>query len=1265
MYKLRFACLLLIHFVVIKSVYSQNSNQHFEIKWQDKQAFFSIENTNQSYLLYFEGAVYEYSKSYLPLFSKLLKTNDTQIEVKLLNQKYSGLTKAELSQVKDIDKIPGEIKVKSKVQFIRKQTWLALTFIPLRKNKLTGQYEKLISFDVEYIRANKTKTTSLKKYSFANQSVLRSGTWIKIKLPKSGVYRLSFNELRDLGIDQPENVRIFGNGGKMLPYNNSEKRPDDLIENHVLFMDNAVYFYGDGPVQWEYDETTDFFHHQRNLYTDYSYYFLSSDYSSGNNNAIVQENQVTGAQTHTINTFTNLIYHEIDTLNLIGSGRLWVGESFDFQNRYAFNFECPGLVTSSLVKLKTSLIARSPVSSNYLISLDGTSFQSNFSPVTYRYEDEYAKHKVEHFEAQVNSTNEINVQLEYVGSASSEGWLDYLCLNAECGLRLEGQQLHFRNTQSVGSGNIGLFQLSNVNSNTVVWDITNPQQPKQVSTNLNGSTLSFKLSTDTLREFIAFDPSMAYSPITSGEDIGLVENQNLHSINQADMVIISHPEFIEYASELKQIHDGENKLSIQLVDIEQVYNEFSSGGREVTAIRDFMKMLYDRASSNEQLPKYLCLFGDGSYDNKHTFSSNTNFIPTYQSDNSLSPTQSFVTDDFFGLLDDNEGGHDGLVDIGIGRIPVKTKAEAASAIQKIRKYLSSEAFGDWRNRLCFIADDEDNNIHQKQADELTSIIKDKYPVFNIEKIFLDAYTQESSAGGQRYPGAKLAITNQIEKGVLVMNYTGHGGESGLAHERVITIDQINKWANNDKLPVFMTATCEFSRFDNYEKTTAGELVFLNPQGGAIALFTTTRLVYASPNFQLNKNFYNYLFENDISTNNRFRLGDIMRLTKNASGSGINKRNFTLLGDPALELSFANHFIKTNSINGKAVQLNADTLKALDKVTITGEVQDITGTKIIDYNGIVYPAIYDKENEVKTLNNDGDGVFTYKVQNSKLFKGQASVNNGNFQFSFIVPKDIKYNIDTGKVSYYSANNQLIDDGKGSFKNILIGSSGTNGISDSEGPEIQLYLNDESFVNGGITNSSPKLLAFFNDESGINTTGNGIGHDIVATIDDKIEQQFTLNEYYESNIDDFTGGKLNFSFPELEPGEHKLHLKAWDVYNNSSEDSILFNVVESERFEISHVLNYPNPFSTNTSFFFEHNRPNEPIEVLLHVFTVSGKVVKTVHTEMVTKGFRSEGLPWDGRDDFGNKIGRGVYFYKLSVRTSTGEKAEKIEKLLILN
>lgn len=1016
-------------------------------------------------------------------------------------------------------------------------------------------------------------------------------------------------------------------------------------------------------MQWQYDDTNQFFNQQLNLYSDFAYYFLSSDYNSGIDNKIKTEQQSALPMTMSINTFNDFAYHEIDSINLIQSGRLWVNELFDFQTEYSLDFDFPNQLNGSPVKINSSLLARSPISSSFNISFVNSTFNTIFDPVSYSYIATYASYKKEYFMGVSQGGSNLNVKINYNKStASAKGWLDYIAANVQRKLIFTGTQMAFRSVGSVGIGQVSSFNISNTDASVQVWEITNPAKPKIIAANYSSNTHSFKLATDSLRTFIAFNENTFLAPITEGEDLGIVKNQNLHGITQTDMLIVSYPNFLSYAEQIKKIHEAKDGLKVTLVTTEQVYNEFSSGARDVSAIRNFMKMLYDRASVHD-IPKYLLLFGDGSYDNRHDFPNNTNYILTYQSENSLSPTRSFVTDDFYGLLDDGEGGSSGLVDIGIGRLPVKSETEASTTVEKIKMYIDAKSMGDWRNLLCFIADDEDGALHMRQADELTQIVKSNYPVFNIDKIYLDAYKQESSATGQHYPDVNKAINDHVTKGTLLINYTGHGGENGLAEEQIITIDQINKWENPNRLNVFMTATCEFSRYDNYERTTAGEYVFLNPKGAAIALFSTTRLVYASPNFFLNTNFYRYIFAKDPLSQKRYALGDVMRLTKNASGTGINKRNFSLLGDPALKLSYANQDIITTSIIKNTETEQADILNAFDKVTVQGEIHNSGGQLDLQFNGTLYPSIFDKFKLIKTLDNDGEGSFEYLIRNNKLFKGKASIKGGKFSFSFIVPKDIRYNIDTGKISYYAKNEINETDASGYNKNILIGGSSGNEDNDKSGPEIRLYLNDESFVSGGITDNSPSLLAFIEDTNGINTTGNGIGHDIAAIIDDDPNQQFILNDFYESELDSYTSGKIKYKLSDLPEGEHKLKFKVWDVYNNSSEDSLFFTVTNDSEFKISHVLNYPNPFTTNTSFFFEHNRPNVNLTVLIQIFTVSGKVVKSIHREIITEGYRSEGIQWSGKDDFENKIGRGVYFYKITVQTESHEKADYIEKLLI--
>ncbi len=1269
MRKLKFyisICFLLLSF----SMFSQHQDLHFDINWHEKQAFFApkVEISEQSnkYLLYFEGASYDYSKNYLPVFTKLFPLLSGNKKAELINKKFVSLTHKDIAEVYDTEKISEKIELKNEILYAQKRKFLKFSFVPLRKNPANGKYEKLVSFDVKLIDAKNERRAKSAKKLYRNQSVLSSGKWVKIKIAKSGVYKLTFAELEKLGIKDAANVRIFGSGGSMLPFYNSQEKIDDLVENKIFIKDNVVYFYAQGVAKWRYDKEQNIFRQNLNLYSNYAYYFLSSDYNSGKNNKIQIAPSPSETANKIVNTFDALAYHEIDSVNLIGSGRLWVGEHLDFSTDFHVNFDMPNLVVGSNVKIISSLIARSPIATSFSISLEGADFSTTVPAVNYGYTSKFASQRVAKFTTKATSSDKIAVDILFNKStASSEAWIDYLTVNARRKLIYTNKQMNFRDVKSVGKGNISEFNIGNANGNLLVWDVSVPTKVKQIDADISGSLLTFQQKTDSLKEFVSFELSQAYSPITKGEDLGLVANQNLHGIERADLVIVSPDEFLSFAHELKQIHNESDKLKVAVVSTQQIYNEFSSGAPDVSAIRNFMKMLYDRANNQQESPKYLCLFGDGSYDNRHVFAGNTNFIPTYQSASSLSPTQSFVTDDYFGLLDDDEGEHIGLLDIGIGRFPVKNKAEAAAAIQKIRNYKSIKSLGEWKNRVCFIADDEDANLHISQSNILSNILEKKYSYLNIQKIFLDAYPQKSSSTGQRYPDVVLGIDNQMNNGVLLMNYTGHGGKMGLADEQIITIDQIRKWHNIYKLPVFMTATCEFSRFDYYKATTAGEHVFLNPDGGAIAMFTTTRVVYASPNFDLNTKFYDYFFENDPISNQKYRLGDIMRLTKNTVGSDMNKRNFTLFGDPALQISSPQYFVKTKSINEHSTE-QIDTISAFDKVRIKGEIQNKSNQLINNYNGVIYATVFDKKQSVKTLNNDGDGVFEFSTQNSQIFRGKASVKNGVFQLNFVVPKDIKYNIDKGKISYYADNKHVFEDAKGSFTNILIGGVSKNiNDNDNTGPEIEIFLNDENFVDGGITNSLPTLIVALKDADGINTTGTGIGHNIVATIDNDKNKKFILNDFYESDIDNFTSGKINYKLPKMELGEHILRVKAWDVFNNSSIDSIRFNVVENEEFTISRVLNYPNPFSTNTSFFFEHNRPNDVLEVFIHVFTVAGRIVKTIHTEIISNSYRSTGIAWDGKDDFGNKIGRGVYFYKLSVKTNAGEQASKIEKLLILN
>jgi hypothetical protein len=832
---------------------------------------------------------------------------------------------------------------------------------------------------------------------------------------------------------------------------------------------------------------------------------------------------------------------------------------------------------------------------------------------------------------------------------------------------MTGSQMHFREVKSVGSGNISLFQLANAQSSVRIWDITDLYNVKEMATTFESGTVKFKTGADSLRNFIAFNGSSYLIPEVIQNP---VPNQDLHGLGPMDMVIVSHPDFIDQAEQLANLHTLQDNLRTVVVTPEQIFNEFSSGAPDVSAIRDFVKLLYDKASSQADQPKYLLLFGDGSFDNMSNHKNNTNFILTYQSLNSLGPTRSYVTDDFFGILDDGENVITGLLDIGIGRLPVSTVEEAQSVVDKIIHYSDSVTRGEWRNMICFIGDDEDNNIHMRDANSLANQVNGSNPAYITQKIFLDAFPQVSSPSGEAYPEVNAAITDRINSGALIINYVGHGNERGLAHEGILGVSDILSWENFDYMPLFITATCEFSRFDDIErtgtgeinkKTSAGEQVLLNPDGGGIGLLTTTRLVYSNPNFILNQNFYNFAFEKD-SLQHAYRLGDIMRLTKNVSGSSENKRNFTLLGDPALRLAYPEFTVVTDSLNGQEITVAGDTLKALSKVTISGHVEDFTGSVLDQFSGVIFPVIYDKPASVTTLGNDNDPPMSFTVQNNILYKGQASIVDGHFSFSFVVPKDISYQIDFGKVNYYGKGS--IGDANGYYNEVLIGGFSEDPLIDNTGPKIQLFMNNEYFVSGGITDENPSILAIVSDENGINTVGNGIGHDITAILDDDFQNLLVLNDYYESDLNSYQSGTIQYQLSNLIEGEHSITLKVWDVTNNSSVASIDFIVTESAQFILENLINYPNPFTNQTSFVFEHNQADGDLKVVIRIFDLSGQLVKTIYETFYADGFRIGPIEWDGYDDRGNKLGSGIYVYRVSVRSSLGEKAEAFQKLVIV-
>ena len=1080
----------------------------------------------------------------------------------------------------------------------------------------------------------------------------------------------------------------------MLPENLKTIVPQTLMEMAVyvegesdgVFNDNDyILFYAKGPNVWKYNATSKFFEENFNLYSEVAYYFINFDGAEGKR--ISDQSESVNSSTILVSEFDDYASHQVDKTNLIESGKKWMGEYFDNTTSYSFDFSFSNIITTSPVKIKSSVVVRSFISSgnNLEILVNNNTFKS-FNSISAVSEHYSAQNVIEvnYLDSTTVSSSLISVNYKYSKpQSSSVAWLDYLTLNAKRNLYFTSGQMAFRNVSSIGVGNVSQFALSGVSSNVFIWDVTDPLNVKRQVNNFSGSTSNFSIETDSLKEFLAFDNTIFYSP----SYVGTVANQNLLANVDKVYILVCPDEFYTESKALVDFHASFNNYSTAIVTTSQIYNEFSSGAQDITAIRNFMKYLYDNSSTP---PKYLMLMGDGSYDYKDRISGNSNFVPTFQSDESYQPLSTFTSDDYYGMLNDSSltiYNGSATVDIGIGRFPAKTAAEVKSFVNKVKAYAQSSVqipvqnsintpnlkgtFGDWKNTLMFVADDGNgddsySNSHLLQTELIVNVIEGIDSSFNVKKVYLDAYSKVSSPEGGTYPDVDQEIKLVMEKGVNVISYIGHGGEAGWADERILELTDINSWDNINKLPVFVTATCEFSRYDNPKRVSAGEYVILNENGGAIAMLTTVRLVFGgiSNNIGFTNNFFEYVLPGESSSFNT--LGDAVRLTKVKSniGTNYNNRKFTLLGDPGLVMTHPLYKINTTSISDEN-GLKLDTIKALSKVKVSGQVVDRNGNVASDYNAVLFPTVYDKYKETFTLDNNETGIIdSFLIQSSVLFKGKATVTNGLFQFEFIVPKDINYIYGEGKISYYVAN--ASQDGSDYYHGFKIGGTADDFVVDNVSPEINLFINDSNFVNGGITHENPILLANVSDASGINTVGNSIGHDIVAVLDNDYSNSFVLNDFYEANIDDYSSGIIKYPFSNLAPGKHTLNLKVWDIQNNSIESTIDFVVSNSSDLILSHVLNYPNPFTTKTDFYFEHNHPSSSMTVQIKIFTISGKIVKTLESTMPGSGsLKSNVVKWDGKDDYGDNLARGVYFYKLEVLTDDGLKASRTEKLVILN
>jgi len=1258
------------------------------LQWANAATTYILADGSPYEVWKFEGCSFGDEARSLPLFSERFAiAGKSKIEVEVASVQWESYTKKPSSD--DIF-LTNSLEIKTLVEHERNQFFGRIKFIPIRK--IGSGFERATAFTLN-VRVSLLPippTPAGERDGFTYTSVLSSGNIFKFGVTQNGIYKLDYAFLKnELGISDldnldPRSIRLYGNGGTMLPEKNSDTRADDLTENAIQIVGEQdgkfdagdyILFYAVGPRPWIYrphatdPELTVRLH----LYDLHAWYFIKT----GDGFGLRISETPSVAASYVTEEFDDYQRIEEEKNNLLhfnpssqGSGKRWFGDYFYQARQQEYDFNFPNLVQGSSARVRSEFVGRSSVSHSVRLEIGSSTLSKAISAVSVSNNDaSFAANAIITGTIQPNSDAfKAKVVYPEVG-AQSEGWLDYIEINARRRLTMAGPILEFRDLKTLAQSS-ATFRLSGASGNTTVWDVTSPQTPFLQQKNQNGSIVEFGATTlGTLRNFIAFSDAASFSKpqIVSGK----VANQNLHGLDNLDLVILYHPEFQADVTRLAEHRRSYSGYDVATVDINQLFNEFSSGAKDPTAIRDFARMLLER---NPDKFKFLLLFGDASFDPKNNTNSedNKDFIPAFETAESFSPIDAFPSDDFYALLSPDESGSlAGALDIAVGRFVCKSSDEARSIVDKIIAYDKDPiTLGDWHLRTVYIADDEDGNAHINQADKLANenIVAESW--FNIGKVYFDAYQQVATSAGQRYPEAKAAINSEMFKGMLVANYIGHGGPRGLSQERVIDNNDIAGWDNPNRYPLLITATCTFGGYDDYTTLTGGEQAFLRINAGAIALFTTVRSVYIAGNEDLTDEVQDFIFQR---INGKYRtIGDVLKDSKNALTSDVkNARRFTLLGDPSMHLAMPEYRVATTKINGQAVTSGQpDTIRALMPVEIEGVVTDTVGNLLNGFNGRVFVTVFDKAQTLSTLGQDvGSIVRKFNVQRNIIFKGSAQVTNGTFKVSFVVPKDINYTYGNGKISYYAENGTPLD-ASGGDENIVVG--GNAGlVQDDTPPVVQAFLNTDAFAFGGITDNNPKVMVKCSDDYGMNVTGTSIGHDLTAVLDGNVLETLVLNEFYESTQGDARKGEAIYPLRNLSAGRHTLQVKGWDIANNPGEGYTEFVVAEDGKAALAHVLNYPNPFTTNTYFQFEHNLASQILDVQVSIFSVSGRLVKTIQQTITNNdGFRvSSDVQWDGNDEYGDPLARGVYLYRVKVRgtdaigTSSTAQSD-FEKLVIL-
>ena len=1114
------------------------------------------------------------------------------------------------------------------------------------------------------------------KSFYAENSKLASGKWVKISVKESGIYQITAEDIRSWGLGTDlSQIHIFGYGGAPLSQKMDENYADDLPQMPLVRTEGRILFYAQGPTTWKRLSKSFEQVQEQHPYAISGDYLITND--SRFNDIEIPKAANSPAGGTPVTTFTGRLYHEQEIDNPGETGRRFLGESFVTTKSQTFKFTLDDRVEGEPVSVYTSFAAKTGSSySTVTCSYNGTQLPVTDGDLIARTTDLTHTHFFETTGClksfDLEGTNDLNYTISYSSSGTIYmARLDYITVNYVRSLKLKNGSLTFGYHEASSDKK---YRLAGTGSTTRVWDVTVPYAPMQLNAVADGDNgLAFSPAISGRREFVAFEESGTYS---HPDYIGEVSNQNIHGEPTPDMIILAPSAYLEQAGRVAALHEDYDNFRVLVLDHEKVFNEFSSGTRDAMAYRRLCKMFYDRGTSSDGHKfGYLLLFGGGSYDNRlvGTNASVLNFphLLTWQSVRSDDENNSYTSDDFFGILDDESSmGVNEKMNVSVGRMIVRNASEARAVVNKLEKYMTKPIYGSWKNQVMLVADDENEGIHMIQSLAMDSIMRASGGADVVRNyVFIDAFNYVSEGGARTYPDARAKMFNRLNEGTLWWNYIGHSSTQNWTAEGLLKRADVETNLFYKRLPVLYAATCEFCRFDN-SVTSSGELVFTNPNGGAIAVICPPRLALIQSNGALSNAMARYIFSRDEKGRPQ-RIGDILRLAKkDLSASTDNHRRYFVFGDPAMRLAYAPYTAQVKTINGKPVDSNnMPVFKAREQVEFAGDILDFSGQVATNFNGSIVSTLYGCQESVTTHGYGGDDgrQVTYLDRPNRLAINVDSVNGGHFTVRVIIPSEVNNEYDNyspSMINLYAYDSRDTLEAKGANSDFYIYGYEDDEVADTIGPNIiTMGLNDETFVNGSDVNESPLLLATVSDDSGVNFSSAGIGHSMTLTLDGTISYNDLLSYYTPQFAEEGTLGSISYQLNDLATGPHTLRLRVWDVYNNVSEKTISFNVVKGLAPEIADVYCAANPASVETSFYVKHNRPDAVVTVTIEVYDLLGRRVWSTTQSGRSDMYTSTPVTWDLTDAGGRRVPRGIYVYRATISTDGIKEATKAKKLAV--